>query len=37
MVNGLQPEIKVKVMDKDPATPKEVMRQAIVTEAIESR
>ena len=37
MVNGLQPEIKAKVVDKDPGTPKEVVKQAIVAEALERR
>ena len=35
MINGLQPEIKDKVVDKDPGTHMEVMRQAIMAEAVE--
>ena len=37
MINGLQPEIKAKVVGKDPDTLKEVMRQALLAEAVENR
>ena len=37
MINGLQPEIKAKVVVKDPGTPKQVMRRAIMAKAVEKR